>query len=275
VGRSCTRLGERRSRHLRLGRLGLWRRRGVNGNGGAAADGAGGAGWLSNGASILNYYHGYSVVGGSGPPTFDGGINCSDCGVDSGIFIGGNGGFGGGGGGGYNGGGGGGYSGGGGGGNPDDPFDSANGGGGGSYLNSSFSNLVEEVGVGTGNGLVDINSTVFGFSGQIAYYVVPITGVYDIVAIGAEGGGGFGPVLGRGYGAEVGGDIVLEAGTRLEIIVGGEGTYGPSDGAFGGGGGSFVAIVPEISTWAMMLLGFAGLGVIAARASRSDRRVGA
>ena len=69
-----------------------------------------------------------------------------------------------------------------------------------------------------------------------------------------------------GYGAEIGGDFTLYAGTVLGIVVGGAGGTAPNHGA-GGGGGSFVwivsaPVVPEPSTWARMLAGFAGLGFL-------------
>ncbi len=63
-------------------------------------------------------------------------------------------------------------------------------------------------------------------------------GTYDITADGAQGGEA--TVYGQpgGAGAAVSGDVYLQAGTRLEIVVGGEG--GNSDYGGGGGGGSFV-----------------------------------
>jgi hypothetical protein len=95
-----------------------------------------------------------------------------------------------------------------------------------------------------------------------------------VAAVGAQGGSdNFGDI--GGHGAAVGGEVYLTQGTDLDIVVGGAGTsIGGFDG--GGGGGSFVwdpvAIpvqpVPEPSTWAMMLLGFAGLGYAGWRARR-------
>ena len=38
--------------------------------------------------------------------------------------------------------------------------------------------------------------------------------------------------------------------------------------AGGGGGGTFMIAIPEPSTWAMMIAGFAGLGFAGYRASR-------
>ena len=67
------------------------------------------------------------------------------------------------------------------------------------------------------------------------------SGTYAITADGAEGGGaaiGFQLDSFGGSGAAVSGDVVLQAGTKLEIVVGGEG--GTGEYAGGGGGGSFV-----------------------------------
>ena len=72
------------------------------------------------------------------------------------------------------------------------------------------------------------------FTGAEVTWTVPVTGLYDLTAYGARGGGR------GGYGAEIGGDIELSAGTVLSIVVGGRGaTAGASFGG-GGGGGSFV-----------------------------------
>jgi hypothetical protein len=61
------------------------------------------------------------------------------------------------------------------------------------------------------------------------------SGTYDIAADGAQGGSGIGNV--GGAGAAVSGDVYLQAGTKLEIVVGGEG----GNWVIGGGGdGSFV-----------------------------------
>ena len=75
-------------------------------------------------------------------------------------------------------------------------------------------------------------------------FVVQQTGVYDILAFGAQGGPG--EEGGGGVGAKVGGDFNLTAGEILSIIVGGKG--GAASGApgtpgtpgGGGGGGTFV-----------------------------------
>jgi PEP-CTERM motif len=235
---------------------------GTGGLGGAGADAGGGAGWLGDGGS------GFGGAGGLSAPTFAGGAG----------FVGfGNGGFGGGGGSGnVGGGGGGGYSGGGGG------FGGGGGGGGGSYLNPVMRDTIQTpdfngvAGPSTSNGYVIVGLTEFNYTGAVVEYTIPTTGFYYVAAVGAQGGPGFG---GGGDGAGVGGSVLLDAGTELDIVVGGAGMNNPIN-LFngGGGGGSFVwdptAVppqpVPEPSTWAMMLIGFAGLGFAGYRASRKS-----
>jgi PEP-CTERM motif-containing protein len=124
---------------------------------------------------------------------------------------------------------------------------------------------------------VTIGSATFDYTGAPVTYTITTTTSYDIVAYGAQGGGTSGGV--GGYGAEIGGDFTLYAGTVLEIVVGGAGGTALDHGA-GGGGGSFVwilstPVVPEPSTWAMMLLGFAGLGFVGYRKSRKAVSIGA
>ena len=179
-----------------------------------------------------------------------------------------NGGFGGGGGGGYSGGGGG-----------DGVTD---GGGGGSYVSPSGSLITATAGAngvanGSGgaglDGEVEIGSVVFSYTGGIQNYIVPTTGVYDIQAWGAQGGSGASSGDIGGFGAYLDAAFELTAGTDLMIVVGGAGSTGDFDDlwAGGGGGGSFVysGAVPEPSTWAMMLLGFAGLGLAGYRRARA------
>ena len=78
----------------------------------------------------------------------------------------------------------------------------------------------------------------YKYTGSAQFVTVAVTGEYDIVAFGAQGGGT--PAGGTGgLGAEIGGDLELTADEKLEIIVGGAG--GTSAGnPGGGGGGSFV-----------------------------------
>jgi hypothetical protein len=73
-------------------------------------------------------------------------------------------------------------------------------------------------------------SWIFDYTGAEVSFIAPTTGIYDITAFGAEGGG-----VDGGLGAEIGGDVTLTMGTTLTILVGGAGSAGG-----GGGGGSFV-----------------------------------
>ena len=228
---------------------------GTNGSGGNGAAAGAGAGWLSNGGN------GFGGFGGSTSPSFAGG------GGIQGFSLGG---FGGGGGGDdadmAAGGGGGGYSGGGGG------SGIGGGGGGGSYVNPVLGDVLETPDINAGNGYVLVGTTYFGYTGSVKEYTIPKSAFYFVAAIGAQGGSGGGGAEAGGDGAAVGGEVYL---TQGSIVVGGAG-ISPAGFDGGGGGGSFVwdptAIpvqpVPEPSTWAMMLLGFAGLGYAGWRARR-------
>ena len=86
-------------------------------------------------------------------------------------------------------------------------------------------------------------SKTFGYSGKVETFTVGTSGYYDIAAHGAQGGDGnnFGTTtLGAGgLGAVASGDVYLQAGAKLEIVVGGEGATSANSGG-GGGGGSYV-----------------------------------
>ncbi len=83
--------------------------------------------------------------------------------------------------------------------------------------------------------------SAFTYTGAIQTYTVPLTGIYEITAAGAEGGQaasrGFGP---GGSGAVLSGQVMLTSGTTLDVVVGGQGGSGEYSG--GGGGGSFVYV---------------------------------
>lgn len=91
----------------------------------------------------------------------------------------------------------------------------------------------------------------FSYTGAIANYVIADTGYYEVTALGAQGGSGWG---GGGFGArgaQMGGVFYLHAGDTLSILVGGKGIDAFGDaishnsfgsGGGGGGGGSFVTV---------------------------------
>src|SRR5207253_1975410 len=85
----------------------------------------------------------------------------------------------------------------------------------------------------------------FTYTGNLIAFTVPTTGLYQILAFGAQGGtGSFLPGQGGlgGRGAEIGGDFNLTGGEILQIAVGGAGSdhFPGGAGGGGGGGGSFV-----------------------------------
>ncbi|HWE98925.1 MAG TPA: hypothetical protein VG248_03930 [Caulobacteraceae bacterium] len=259
----------------------------VAGGGGAGIFGPGGegTGLLVHAGNTFLGDPATAGWGGASSPSFAGGLGVNYDGVYA------NGGFGGGGGGGLSGGGGGGgYSGGSGG-------DDQGGGGGGSFIAASLS-PVQEVGGQNGdptegdpglNGWVSINGVIWSTPG-VYDYRVPTSGVLDITAVGAQGGGdeytvppyscpSSGGVCGGntfwavgGYGAVAEGSGTFGAGQLLEIVVGGAGNQGDvpnfNYGGAGGGGGSFVLALPEPAAWLVMVLGFGAVGVAMRRARR-------
>jgi hypothetical protein len=91
-------------------------------------------------------------------------------------------------------------------------------------------------------------------------FTAPVTGVYDILAFGAQGGAGRD---GRdfesgGLGAEVGGDFNLTAGEVLSVVIGGMGGGGAGLSAGGGGGGG--TFVLTSTTTALLIAGGGGGG---------------
>jgi hypothetical protein len=64
------------------------------------------------------------------------------------------------------------------------------------------------------------NDNIFA-AGTFETVTITITGTYDIVALGAEGGSAGG--VAGGLGADSSGDIVLTAGEQLEIVAGAAG----------------------------------------------------
>ena len=83
---------------------------------------------------------------------------------------------------------------------------------------------------------INLGSGVATYTGQIATYLVGTSGLYDITAVGANGGQSSNGNLG-GIGAQVSGEFNLTAGEQLLVLVGGAGTATGTDDAGGGGGG--------------------------------------
>ena len=113
----------------------------------------------------------------------------------------------------------------------------------------------------------------FTYAGSLVTFTVPATGLYQILAFGAQGGNSnlFGSIGAGGRGAEIGGELVLSAGEMLQIAVGGAGSDGSRGGA--GGGGSFV-VGPDNTPLVIAGGGGGGgnvFGVPLRRARRSHR----
>ncbi len=108
------------------------------------------------------------------------------------------------------------------------------------------------------------HATVYSYSGALQTDAITTSGIYDITAIGATGGGTYSVSISGGSGAVASGDIYLTAGTMLEIIVGGAGGNGSNYTGGGGGGGSFVYI--DTSTPLVIGGGGGGLGYVGSRA---------
>jgi len=96
--------------------------------------------------------------------------------------------------------------------------------------------------------MASFRPTSVGPSGAFQTYIVPTTGVYEILATGGSGGEGRLGFAPGAYGAQVEGDFLLTGGEVLKIAVGSPGGNGDVEnfgvgsnvGAGGGGGGSFV-----------------------------------
>jgi hypothetical protein len=93
---------------------------------------------------------------------------------------------------------------------------------------------------------VSAHAASFLYTGALDSYLVTASGTYDFTVAGAPGSQGEGcnfdlvPCGGRG--ALISGDIYLDAGTLLSVLVGGVGLGGVGEEGGGGGGMSFIAI---------------------------------
>jgi hypothetical protein len=106
----------------------------------------------------------------------------------------------------------------------------------------------------------------FTYTGSETSYTLSTAGLYDIVAVGAQGGGG-GYGGSGGYGTSLEATSSFAAGTVLDLVVGGAGISGLYEfAAGGGGGGTFVveedaaaSAVPEPASFALLGMGVAGV----------------
>ncbi len=98
--------------------------------------------------------------------------------------------------------------------------------------------------------------TTFATSGTIKDITINTSGVYAFTAAGAQGGSATGGRAG-GLGAAVSGDIFLQGGTVLELVIGGAGGNGSGVGGGGGGGGGTFIIESDNDD---MILAVAGGG---------------
>ncbi len=102
------------------------------------------------------------------------------------------------------------------------------------------------------------------YSGSSTTWTVPSSGIYEIIAYGAQGGSGSQSSSG-GKGAEIGGEFALTAGTVLDIAVGGAGVNGIDGGGGGGGGGTFVTFAGTTTNTSgiLVIAGGGGGGALA------------
>jgi hypothetical protein len=108
---------------------------------------------------------------------------------------------------------------------------------------------------------------ISNFTGSVFRQVGAIGGGDDIRVIGPVAASDNCGLLCQGFG----GNAILTAGNyylQISGVGGGTSGYGGDLGTVGQ-----VAAVPEASTWAMMILGFFGLGTMAYRKQRRDRSV--
>jgi hypothetical protein len=96
-------------------------------------------------------------------------------------------------------------------------------------------------------------------------YSITQTGVYQIIAYGAQGGNAesFGSTLAHvtttafgGLGAGIGGDIFLTSGEVLDLYIGQQGGSAAVNG--GGGGGTFIALDSSGSPGTLLLVAGGG-----------------
>jgi hypothetical protein len=111
------------------------------------------------------------------------------------------------------------------------------------------------LGVGVTHSAKAATTWIFDYTDGVQTYDVTETGVYDITAYGAQGGSSptqnsyYRLWASGGLGAEIGGDITLNAGQTLTILVGGKGGDGPAYSSYNyyaGGGATYVVSDPGL-----------------------------
>jgi hypothetical protein len=102
------------------------------------------------------------------------------------------------------------------------------------YWVATYNGDANNASISTGDAEEPVNIASLIYTGAIQTYTVPTTGIYALTVAGAQGGAnGSNP---GGLGAVLSGDVSLNAGTTLQVVVGG------TNSRFGGGGGSFVFV---------------------------------
>lgn len=104
------------------------------------------------------------------------------------------------------------------------------------------------------------NSSYYNMTTQgIQEWIVPSTGTYRIVAVGARGGATSGGDVNSAFGAKMQGDFSLTQGTKLYILVGQRGAWGGGSASSPGGGGTFV-VSGSISSPTPLIVAGGGAG---------------
>lgn len=116
------------------------------------------------------------------------------------------------------------------------------------YTPQAQATPIDTIGAGT---------TTITYSGAIIDYTVQTSGIYDIIAYGANGGNGYESLGGQG--AVVGGVFDLNVGTALNILVGQAG--GDSSIYSGGGGGGSFVVSQTSATPLIIAAGGGGGGI--------------
>ncbi|HEY1934156.1 MAG TPA: PEP-CTERM sorting domain-containing protein [Acetobacteraceae bacterium] len=99
----------------------------------------------------------------------------------------------------------------------------------------------------------------FDYTGAVVDYTVPATGLYQIVAAGAQGGADGNGVSG-GNGAVISGKFSLTAGDELVIAVGGQGGNGQAFRSYAGAGGGGSFAVDQTTSTKLVIAGGGGGG---------------